>query len=289
MESGFHPVGPRRTFEGAVAQIADRIRFGSLKRGDRLPSERELAAALRISRPTLREAVRVLTKAGALEVRKGAGGGIFVASDFVPLALVRMESDLRLQEVGGVLEARRLIEPRVAQLAGAHGREDAFLPLDQVIADQRRILSEGDMLEREDAFLQLDTRFHLHIALATGNDAIVSIMRNLLRKLEIARDLAMHEVPTGPWVVEIHEKTVAALRSGDLESIDRVMDEHLAGMETAWERSSGQPMLRPIPDFLRSEARASMSRSSAIPSAGKDPFPADPIAGSYRASDRSGN
>ena len=49
-ETGFTPVGPRRTFEGAVEQIAERIRLGELSAGDRLPSERELAAAMQISR-----------------------------------------------------------------------------------------------------------------------------------------------------------------------------------------------------------------------------------------------
>ena len=57
MDGLFTPVGPRRTFEGAVEQIAERIRLGDFVAGDRLPSERELAAALRISRPTLREAL----------------------------------------------------------------------------------------------------------------------------------------------------------------------------------------------------------------------------------------
>ena len=75
----FEPIGPRRAFEGAVEQIAQRIRHGDLAEGDRLPSERQLAEAMRISRPTLREAVKVLQRAGVLEVHPGATGGIFVA------------------------------------------------------------------------------------------------------------------------------------------------------------------------------------------------------------------
>ena len=102
IQSGFAPVGPRRTFEGAVEQIAERIRVGELAQGERLPSERDLAAAMRISRPTLREAVRVLADAGVLAVRPGSGGGIFVASDYVPIELLRTQSDLRLEEVAGL-------------------------------------------------------------------------------------------------------------------------------------------------------------------------------------------
>lgn len=250
MESAFSPVGPRRTFEGAVEQIAERIRLGDFAAGDRLPSERDLAAAMQISRPTLREAVRVLADAGVLEVRTGSTGGIFVASDYVPLELLRSKSDLRLGEVAGVLEARRLIEPRVAQLAAVNAREDDYTHLQRIIDAQKTLLAAGDVLANEDRFLQLDTQFHLRIARATGNSTILSLMRTLLRRLEIARDLALHEPPVPAWVVDVHERTLAAIRSADHERIEHVMDEHLAAMERAWERATDRQLVRPVPDFL---------------------------------------
>jgi DNA-binding FadR family transcriptional regulator len=261
METGFHPVGPRRTFEGAVEQIAEHIRLGELSAGDRLPSERELAAAMQISRPTLREAVRVLADAGVLTVRPGSTGGIFVASDYVPLELLRSKSDLRLGEVAGVLEARRLIEPRVAQLAAVNAREEDFARLQQIIDAQKALLAEGDVLAHEDRFLQLDMQFHLRIARASGNSTIVSLMRTLLRRLEIARDLAMHEPPTAPWVIDVHERTLAAIRSADHERIEQVMDEHLAAMEQAWERATDRVLVRPVPDFLRPVAERARPRA----------------------------
>ena len=60
LDRSFDPVATRRTFEEAVEQIAEKIRGGDLHTGDRLPSERELAAQMRISRPTLREAIKML-------------------------------------------------------------------------------------------------------------------------------------------------------------------------------------------------------------------------------------
>ena len=260
MEIAFGPVGPRRTFEGAVEQIGERIRLGDFVTGDRLPSERELAAAMQISRATLREAVRVLATAGVLAVRPGSTGGIFVASDYVPIALLRSKSDLRLGEVAGVLEARRVVEPRVAQLAAINAREDDYARMQQIIDAQQTLLAEGDVLDQEDRFLQLDTQFHLRIASATGNSTIVSMMRMLLRRLEIARDLALHEPPTAAWVIDVHERTLAAIRSADHDHIERVMDEHLAAMEQAWERAPGRVLVRPIPAFLRPVAERSRSR-----------------------------
>ena len=75
---------------------------------------------MRISRPTLREAIKTLAEAGVLEVRRGQSGGIFVASELVPRELLRSRQEIRFGEISGVLEARRLLEPRVAQLAAVH-------------------------------------------------------------------------------------------------------------------------------------------------------------------------
>lgn len=63
----FDAVRTRKTFEEAVGQIVDAIRAGDLRRGDRLPSERALASRMRISRPSLRKALRLLADAGAVE------------------------------------------------------------------------------------------------------------------------------------------------------------------------------------------------------------------------------
>jgi GntR family transcriptional regulator, transcriptional repressor for pyruvate dehydrogenase complex len=256
VKGGFVPVGPRRTFEGAVEQIAQRIRLGDLVEGDRLPSERDLAAAMQISRPTLREAVRVLADAGVLAVRRGPGGGVFVASGYVPFELLRSKSELRMDEVAGVLEARRLIEPRVAQLASVNARDEDFARL-QAIIDEQKALIAGGTLENGDRFLQLDAQFHLRIARATGNETIVSMMRMLLRRLEIARDMAIHEAPVPQWVIEIHERTLAAIRSADHDRIERVMDEHLATLERQWERQTERALMPQLPDFLRPLAERS--------------------------------
>lgn len=248
----FSPVQTRRTFEEAVAQIAERIKLGELRIGDRLPSERQVAEQMGISRPTLREAARVLVKAGVLEVRPGSAGGMFVVGDVVPRDLVQRTSQLRLGEIGGVLEARRLFEPRVAQLAAAYATEDDLAALQETIERQRTLLRDDRMPQAaEDRFLQLDLQFHLGIAGATRNRTIVKLMRQLLRELEIARDMTLHEPLAPAWSVEIHERTLAAIRSGDLDVVGAVMDEHLGGLERTWQRESGRSTVRAVPDVLR--------------------------------------
>ena len=234
----FTPVQTRRTFEEAADQIAEKVRTGELRTGDRLPGERSLAEQMQISRPTLREAVKVLVEAGVLEVRRGPGGGMYVATDVVPTDLVRHSASLRLAEIAAVLEARRMLEPRVAQLAAERATEEDFAAMERSIEAMRRIVDGGWHQRHEDRFLQLDVQFHLALARASGNATVESLMRVLFRQLEIARDMAMH-VPLIPeWTIGIHERTLAALRSGEPEEVEAVMDEHLGQLERTYE---GEP------------------------------------------------
>ena len=66
-----------------------------------------------------------------------------------------------MSEVAGVLEARRLLEPRVAQLAAVHAGEDDFATMAALIERQRELARSQDLLRHEDLFLQLDLKFHL--------------------------------------------------------------------------------------------------------------------------------
>jgi DNA-binding FadR family transcriptional regulator len=238
------------------------VRIGELRAGDKLPGERALAGLMQISRPTLREAVKILVEAGVLEVRRGPGGGMFVATEAVPVDLVRQRSSLRLGEVAGVLEARRMIEPRVVQLAAVRATEDDFVALQRSIDAMRALLDAGQALKREDRFLQLDVQFHLTLARAAGNPTIESLMRVLFRQLEIARDMAMHLPLVPEWTIDVHERTLEAVRSGDLDEVEAVMDEHLNQLERTWEEETARALVRPLPDFLL-PAKARRSKPAA--------------------------
>jgi GntR family transcriptional regulator, transcriptional repressor for pyruvate dehydrogenase complex len=260
LEGSFEPVATRRTFEEAVEQIADKIKSGDLHTGDRLPSERDLAAQMRISRPTLREAIKTLTEAGVLEVHRGQSGGIFVAAELIPRELLQSRQEIRFSEIAGVLEARRLLEPRVAQLAAVHALDDDFALMARTIERQRELAESDDFLRHEDLFLQLDMKFHLGLARATRNSTIVGLMQTLLRQLEIARDMAMHAELVPSWTIEIHARTLAAVRAADFPLIDEVMDEHLAQLEQIWERETGRGLVRELPDFLQPVAERSRAQ-----------------------------
>lgn len=247
----FKPIRTRRTFEEAVEQIARAISSNELRVGDRLPAERVLATQMAVSRPTIREALKVLADAGVIEiVGNGRGGGAYVRSDFVPANLLEEHANLRVGEVTGVLVTRRLLEPRVAQLAAIHATEADF---DRI---QRTIDLQAGALGERSRFLALDMRFHLQVAQAAHNGTIEALMRVLVRRLEMVQDLALRNKAEAAWETALrdHARVLEAIGSRDPVAAETRLIEHLAILEDAWTEESGWSFHTTLPDFLQRRA-----------------------------------
>ncbi|MBI4560568.1 MAG: FadR family transcriptional regulator, partial [Candidatus Rokubacteria bacterium] len=108
------PIKSTRIYEEIVRQIRTLISEGKLRSGDQLPPERELAESFKVSRTSVREALRALESIGLIEIRAGEGTfvrEISVESLIEPLALVILT---QREAVGELFEARRLLEPAIA-------------------------------------------------------------------------------------------------------------------------------------------------------------------------------
>jgi len=203
-----------RVAKGVAAKIAD----GEFAIGERLPSERELALAFGVSRPTVREAIFALELDGLVEVRKGVGvfaaaksprGGEAAVTDMGPFEL---------------LEARRAFEGEACAVAASRIRETDVDDLENLL---REIDYSGDVLAAEDA----DRRFHLRIAEITGNSAIHAVVEMLWE----ARDRSpqyrfltdkAHEARVVPREDE-HAKILDALRARDPAKARAAMRSHI--------------------------------------------------------------
>ena len=108
------PIRATRTFEAAIEHLTEAVERAGLRTGDRLPNESVIAAQLGISKPTLRQALRVLELSGLVDVRRGKTGGIFVATDLVPAVALYSAVKLEERSAVDVLRARRVLE-RAAQ------------------------------------------------------------------------------------------------------------------------------------------------------------------------------
>jgi len=261
----FSPIRTPRASAAVVEQIVRAIGEGDLAPGERLPSERTLAWQMEVSRPTLREGIKVLADAEVLEVRPGPAGGAFLITDVVPPELRLPKGEMRMSEVSSVLEARRVLEPRVAQLAAVYAREEDFDRLRRTLELMR------ETPHAQERFHQLDLRFHLDIARATGNETIIELARQLMRKLGAARQIALAGPHDPGWALDIHQATLEAIMARDPEQIEVVLDEHLGYLERFWEEESGRARLRRIPDFLLPHPdRVSDSTAAVAPDSTED-------------------
>ncbi|KEH97885.1 FadR/GntR family transcriptional regulator [Clostridium massiliodielmoense] len=165
----FTPIKNTKVYEQVINQIKDMIQDGTLKKGDKLPSERDLVDKLEVSRTSIREALRVLEIVGIVECKQGEGN--FVRTDFndtllEPLSIMFMLNDCTLQEI---FELRKVIEIETAALAAKKITESQ-------LDDMRSILDTIKTSGDEDEKVKLDTQFHYSIAKASQNFLIVSII-----------------------------------------------------------------------------------------------------------------
>lgn len=118
LDAIFPPVRTANVFEETVERILQSIKLGVVPSGDRLPSERELAARLGVSRVTVREAIRVLQEAGYVDSKRGRYGGTFVLyRPDDPPSGVRVLGKDRNHETGDVLTFRQVLEVGAAEAA----------------------------------------------------------------------------------------------------------------------------------------------------------------------------
>jgi GntR family transcriptional repressor for pyruvate dehydrogenase complex len=199
-------------------QIAAEIEAGKYKVGERLPTERELADAFGVSRPTLREALIALEMLGMIEARHGLG--IYVTRAQLPVTAQTYDFEIGAFEL---IEARRLFEGEAAALAAATIDDTALAELERLLG----LMADEDELKGEDA----DKEFHMVIARATGNGAIIATVENLweLRnRSPLARNILMRARGGGlePRIVE-HRRVFEALKAHDPAAARQAMRDHL--------------------------------------------------------------
>src|SRR4051812_37637452 len=156
-EAVLRPVRGHHAFEACVEQLGTAIRLGIYPLGTTLPSERDLAARLAVSRATLREAIAALRSAGLGETPRGRGGGTVVTlKPRTPSARAAARiSPERRRDWLDALEYRRVVEPGAACLAARGGLSDVHRDL------LERAHAEVTGARRPAAHRQADSRFHL--------------------------------------------------------------------------------------------------------------------------------
>ena len=225
-------VSNRKLYIQIADQIRDQISAGAVEPGGQLPSERDLALGLGVSRPTVREALIALEVAGLVEVRVGVG------------AFVRKRDNAReaLPEQSAspleVMAARRLLEPEVAALASQSLPPESAARLAETMRKMRAETAAGLWSFDTDRIL------HMTLADACGNTVLREMLEGLwkARGDEIDTRFHQHLVETGTvrqHILADHEAIVAAVVSGNADAARTAMARHLHfvadAMLEAWE------------------------------------------------------
>ncbi|WP_159793070.1 FadR/GntR family transcriptional regulator [Puerhibacterium puerhi] len=224
---GWEPVQRVRTYEQVMAQIEERILDGRLKAGDHLPSERELAALLGVSRPSLRESLRVLEALGVVDIRRGGEGGAILldAPGGGLVNLLKLQLSLGHFSWNDVLGTRLALESWAVTEAAQRARDEDFQEL-AAILDRM----EAPEIETPE-FNRLDAAFHLRIAESTGNALLAHLMGSL--RVAIHRQMIEMYAQLEDWretakvVRAEHRDILAAIAARDAERATRLVREHI--------------------------------------------------------------
>lgn len=192
--------------DSASTALRQLLARGHYQPGDRLPAERDLAAGLGVSRPTLRETIRRLTEAALLESRRGSG--TYVA-----------EIDL-----DAVFAVRLQLEPYAARLAAIEGSNEDAQRLGALV---KELASE---IEAAEPFAAADLEIHRTLAVASGNHVLCGLLEQLTELTVLSRALTSPAPDARRATLRDMRLLVRAVRAGDPDAAAAAMEAHISCM-----------------------------------------------------------
>jgi GntR family transcriptional repressor for pyruvate dehydrogenase complex len=220
-DSGFSPIVRTGVSDMLVEQLLGFVAAGRLRAGDKLPSERDLAARFAVSRPTVREALRALSVLGVIEIRHG--GGAFVSSlnatDLLgPLNFFLSLSDVSIEQL---YHARCLIEGEICALAATRVTSSKLQSLSDLIDAQEAARKDAS------TYMELDSEFHALLGEISDNPFLARASQSLnVLGIEF-RKLAANTKAAPTRSIKDHKAILAALSEGDAEAAREAMVAHM--------------------------------------------------------------
>lgn len=223
---GFTTIKRESTLEVIVQQIKDQIKKGILKPGEKLPSERELASLLGISRASVREAIKALSFSGYLEVIQGKGTYVLeIATQYDEI--VNFFSGFSNYSLDYLMEARIMLEGEFARLAALNASQEEIDLIE-------KIFNEIDSSKDLNSFVVKDLEFHLTIAKATHNpfmNGLMKIIGEMLYK-ETQRIIGISRY-TRENTIETARDLVQAIKKRNAEKAKELMSEHIRNIRVS--------------------------------------------------------
>jgi len=211
-----------RLYEQIVQQIEESIVKGSLKAGDQLPAERELAQRFGVSRTAVREAVKALREKGLVEAYSGRG--TFITDGTTQAVRQSLDLMVKIGQPEGsthLAEVRAILEPEIAALAAVRIQEPELATMREAVAAMDEAGQDAE------AYIEADLDFHLALAEGACNPLILSLLDSIVGLLREQR-LRIFKVPGGPARGQVHHKQILdAVEHHDAEKAREAMRAHL--------------------------------------------------------------
>jgi GntR family transcriptional regulator, transcriptional repressor for pyruvate dehydrogenase complex len=214
-------VSKTKFHEQIVDQVQALIEKGRLKHGDQLPPERELAVIFKVSRHSVREAIRVLEQKEVLKSRPGSGTFV-ILEDESSVAKSLGKAILREKNtLAEIFQFRELLEPQIAGLAARNAGKKDIMVLENLLEQQQKA-PDNSMVSKK-----LDEKFHLALAQATGNSVLMQVEALWGHILLKSRHENFQSPHRNKLSVKGHKKILKAIKDGDSKAANQLMAGHL--------------------------------------------------------------
>ena len=247
-----------RASEGSTEQVVSHVRHlieqGALRPGDRLPAERDLAAHVGVSRPTVRAGLRALAAIGVVQSRHGSGTYIQAGPPSLGTDALSFLAALHGFTRDEMYEARRILEVGAAGLAAERATPEQIATMAEEVASLFAAMADPQV------FLVHDINFHRAVAAASGKPIVASLVEMVSALYyERRRDTAARASDRDMRdAAEMHRRIYQAIRAHDADEARRAMQTHL--MQASAHQAQESEALEPSP---RGNGSASRNGSAA--------------------------
>jgi len=220
-EKGFQTVRRKSVCQDIIEQFKELVRTNYYGPGSRLPSERELAERLGVSRPSLREALRTLAVMGVLETRHGSGTQIAASSENILNAPFEFLMIIDQPTIYELYEKRELIEVYLAGRAAQHRTPDDLIAIETALNDMR------ERVEDPPAMTEANVRFHEAVAAAAHDNILGRVVVCLQDGIRACIETTRPAVRDWTVSLDVHHEIYDAIRRQDPEGARRAVGKHM--------------------------------------------------------------
>ena len=222
----FHPIVNTRAHEEVIQQIIFAVLSGAYQPGERLPNIEALARLMGVSKPVVGAALKVLGDAGVVRALRGVNGGVVVETNDVPEEVMAIAGPLGHLNLTEIVEARRPVELQLAIQSGARATETDFAAMEERI-ERLRTHRNSDLAMR----IRFDHQFHYTMGRSAHSGVLALYQHQILEHLFVRMRDYFSEIEDVDSVIELHEETLAALRTRRSDRISSAIDMHLRPLE----------------------------------------------------------